>query len=108
MCVYNHVCDLFKVTDLGNNSCSQYAKLNLNPSPKSNQIFKSSIHQSSNMTNKTLLTVRVGTRAWIKIYIRHAENMELLPRFKARPLVSVAYALQIRHSSMDIYFKYAM
>ena len=26
--------------------CSQHAKLNLNPSPKSNQIFKSSIHQS--------------------------------------------------------------
>ena len=26
--------------------CSQYAKLNPNSSPKSNQIFKSSIHQS--------------------------------------------------------------
>ena len=26
--------------------CSQHAKLNLNPSPKLNQIFKSSIHQS--------------------------------------------------------------
>ena len=26
--------------------CSQYAKLNFSPSPKSNKIFKSSIHQS--------------------------------------------------------------
>ena len=56
--------------------CSQYEKLNFNPSPKSNQIFKSSIHQSKNMTNKTLVRVGVGVwvRASIKIYIRHTEN----------------------------------
>ena len=53
--------------------CSQRAKLNLNPSPKSNQ--------SLNMTNKTLVGVGfgvgIGVTAWIKIYIRHTENMEL-------------------------------
>ena len=36
------------------------------------------------MKNKTLarvsVRVRVGVSAWIKIYIRHAENTELLPR----------------------------
>ena len=31
------------------------------------------------MTNKILVRVRVGVRAWIKIYIRHTENTELLP-----------------------------
>ena len=33
------------------------------------------------MTNKTLVRVKVGVKAWIKIYIRHTENMELLPTF---------------------------
>ena len=35
------------------------------------------------MTNKTLarVRVRVGVSAWIKIYIRHTENTELLPFF---------------------------
>ena len=33
------------------------------------------------MTNKTMVRVGVGVgiRAWIKIYIRRTENMELLP-----------------------------
>ena len=40
--------------------CSQYAKLNFNPSPKSNK----------NMTNKTLVRIRVWARACIKTYMR--------------------------------------
>ena len=39
--------------------CSRYSKFNLNHSPKSNQIFKTSIHQSYNITNKTLVRIRV-------------------------------------------------
>ena len=37
--------------------------------------LKSSIHQSYNMTNKRLARIR----SWIKINIRHTENMVLLP-----------------------------
>ena len=62
--------------------CSQYAKLNSNPSHKSNQIFTSSIHQRLNMTNKTWVWVKVWVMAWIKIYIRHTENTEFLPNFQ--------------------------
>ena len=32
------------------------------------------------MTNKTLVRIRVRVRAWIKIYICHTENTELLPK----------------------------
>lgn len=36
------------------------------------------------MTSKTLVRVRVsvGVRAWINIYIRYAENMELLSAYE--------------------------
>ena len=33
------------------------------------------------MTNKTLVRIRVWVSAWIKIYIHHTENTELLPKF---------------------------
>ena len=33
------------------------------------------------MTDKTLVRVRIGIRAWIKNYIRHTEDMELLPNY---------------------------
>ena len=60
---------------------SQYAKLNLNPSPKSNRIFNPSNLKHENKTMaRVSVRVRVGVNAWIKIYIRHAENTELLPR----------------------------
>ena len=41
------------------------------------------------MINKTLVRVRVWVRvrvrvrAWIKVYIRHTENTELLPKFSS-------------------------
>ena len=68
--------------------CSQYAKLNINPSPKS----QSSIRQSKNTKIKPLIRVRIRVmvsvwvrvrvrirvKAWIKIYICDAENTELL------------------------------
>ena len=55
--------------------CSQYSKLNLNPNPKSNEIF----NPSKLKYDKQNVDIRARIRAWINIYIRHAENMVLLP-----------------------------
>ena len=53
------------------------------------------------MTNKTLVGIRVRVwvwvKAWIKIYIRHTENTELLPNLLSLPFSRLGMLTSCRH-----------
>ena len=56
------------------------------------------------MKNKTLARVRVRVSAWIKIYIRHTENTELLPDFfKSMSTCSIADKARVKVQYFHFY-----